>query len=804
MQIRDYDLIYDIDVLFQKKIVIYGAGTYGTRSARLLEDAGVGYDCFCDKNGGETEQHRNHPVITPDRLQEKAGKEDCMIVVGSKEYCEQIIEELEAREINAYVCTWYGLQAGIELHMEDKRFPEKFRKDAVKTRKFWNENKVMGQLGRLTQDLWRFPHPILVYQPAKVGSVTIYRALEREKIDVVHLHRFTPTTKYKSVNEAYRFFASKYRGGVKIITLVRDPVARSLSRFMQQFGEMHVTDNVCSWNLEAEAGRVMTRLLGENEEFLWFDREIKETMGVDVYQYPFDKERGYAWIKQGNIEILLLKTEMLDQNAKVIGEFVGKPDLRLQNRNVGAEKPYKYIYEELKKRIKISSELLDMQYNGNRQLDHFYTEEEKEQFRKKWNEHVMSANLFEDLWQQGAAAINERTRMARDKMQIRDYDFIYDIDVLFRKKIVIYGAGVYGTRSARLLEDAGVGYDCFCDRNGGETEQYRNHPVITPDRLQEKAGKEDCMIVVGSKEYCEQIIEELEAREIDAYVCTWYGLQAGIELHMEDGRFPEKFQKDAVTIRKFWNGNASMELHMRVKWNLSSFPHPILVYQPGKVGSVSIHQTLMREKIDAVYLHCLTPTTDYESVNEAYRFFTSKYREEGVKIITLVRDPVARSLLRFMQQFGEMHVADDVCSWDLEAEAGRIMTEMLGENDEFLWFDREIKEVFGVDVYQYPFDKEQGYAWIKQGNIEILLLKTEMLDQNVKVIGEFVGKPDIRLQNGSVGAEKHYKYIYEELKKRLRIPFELLDTQYNGNRQLDHFYTEDEKEQFRKKWCEHC
>ena len=56
--------------------------------------------------------------------------------------------------------------------------------------------------------------------------------------------------------------------------------------------------------------------------------------------------------------------------------------------NVGALKYYKYLYEELKKRIRIPSELIDMQYSGNRQLDHFYTEEEKEQFRKKWSKNV--------------------------------------------------------------------------------------------------------------------------------------------------------------------------------------------------------------------------------------------------------------------------------------------------------------------------------------------------------------------------------------------------------------------------------
>lgn len=144
---------------------------------------------------------------------------------------------------------------------------------------------------------------------------------------------------------------------------------------------------------------------------------------------------------------------------------------------------------------------------------------------------------------------------------------------------------------------------------------------------------------------------------------------------------------------------------------------------------------------------------------------------------------------------------DSECS--LAAKASEYIVEYLDNNDEFAWFDLELKEATGIDIYQYPFDKENGYAWIKEGNIEILVLTLEKLNENVEVLGEFVGKPGIKLQNANVGDDKQYKYIYEGLKKDIRIPVRVMESQYKNNPQLDHFYTEEEKERFLQEWSKY-
>ena len=402
MQIQDYELVNNIGALFEKKIIIYGAGKYGIRSAKLLEKAGVEIFCFCDRNARQ-KQYPDHKVITPDELEVTIKKEDCMIVVGSKDYCDEMIGELARREVEAYICTWYGLRVAIEINIDDVRFLRAFQKEFKRKRElhrllvgFASDNVTLAQMCQVTP-------AILVYQPGKVGSMTVCNTLSRAGMDSIHIHGICsvngPDTVIAVMEEASAFFKKHIRTeGCKIITLVRDPVARELSAFMQGFSyDMYTTHNFDNgFCLATKASEHIVKKLDENDEFIWFDRELKEATGIDIYQYPFDKEKGYVWIKEGNIEILVLTLEKLDENAGregVLGEFVGKPGIKLQNANVGDKKQYKYLYEGLKKDIRIPARVLESQYKNNPLLDHFYTDEEKERFLQKWSRYVSDEEL---------------------------------------------------------------------------------------------------------------------------------------------------------------------------------------------------------------------------------------------------------------------------------------------------------------------------------------------------------------------------------------------------------------------------
>ena len=44
----------------------------------------------------------------------------------------------------------------------------------------------------------------------------------------------------------------------------------------------------------------------------WFDLELKKATGINVYNYPFPKHKGYMTIEENNIELLIMKLEIPD------------------------------------------------------------------------------------------------------------------------------------------------------------------------------------------------------------------------------------------------------------------------------------------------------------------------------------------------------------------------------------------------------------------------------------------------------------------------------------------------------------
>ncbi len=392
----------------------------------------------------------------------------------------------------------------------------------------------------------------------------------------------------------------------------------------------------------------------------------------------------------------------------------------------------------------------------------------------------------------------------KNHTEIKDYEFIYNINALFEKKIILYGAGVHGKRMYALLKAINVDVECFCDKNPS-VKKCLPAPVISMNELKQRTTDDSSyFIIVSSGEFFEEIIADLTQMKIQAYICTWHAVRIGIELHIHDSRFSEEFRNDFLQRKKICFNNNTIHFELLNQFYLSVYPYSILVYLSPKVGSSTIYEALNRADIAAVHTHSMAPKTGIPQIDAAKDYYMEKCRKDGVKIISVVREPVARALSYFMQGFRWEFIWDDRCqSSDLEAEARRWVMKSLEENEEFVWFDKEIKEFTGIDVYQYPFDKEAGYSWIKENNIEILLLKAEKLNDNIDLIRKFVGYPDLELVSKNVGDKKSTKYIYKQLKKNFKLPASVIKQQFENNTRLDHFYTKEEKQSFLEKWQSH-
>jgi len=253
---------------------------------------------------------------------------------------------------------------------------------------------------------------------------------------------------------------------------------------------------------------------------------------------------------------------------------------------------------------------------------------------------------------------------------------------------------------------------------------------------------------------------------------------------------------------------------------------PLLIYQMGKVGSSSVYKTLNNNITDysLYHVHVLSSRgisnarnifkekgLIYAHENIALRYSAALRRKllanrPHVKIITLVREPISRCISDTFQNLHFYMQQEHRNQYDYDSILNVVKQRLNDYNPdrawESNWFDKEIRDVFGVDVYDYPFDKDRRYGVINSNNADILILRTENLASSVKPISEFLGKELTSLVGANIASEKIYSDVYARIKKDLVVPDNICQKVY-GSRYVRHFYSDDDIKKFMLRWSGH-
>jgi hypothetical protein len=248
--------------------------------------------------------------------------------------------------------------------------------------------------------------PVLVYTAPKAASTAVTEALQAvEGQTVFHVHMISANS-IRSLREAMRRRGlSRMRRDVlgledignalasglirprypaRIVSLVRDPVARNISFYFETLDVLWQTARAHErFNVE--------RLLAEfHERFRhergidWFDNEFKPVLGIDIYAHAFPHDLGYVRIDSGPYEVLIMRHDLDDRvKERCLADLVGVSSVSLTPKNVGAQKPYADVYREFLRRVELPEDyvnrLLESKY-----ARHFYSPEEIARFRAKW------------------------------------------------------------------------------------------------------------------------------------------------------------------------------------------------------------------------------------------------------------------------------------------------------------------------------------------------------------------------------------------------------------------------------------
>jgi hypothetical protein len=247
----------------------------------------------------------------------------------------------------------------------------------------------------------------LLYSTEKTGNQTILHSLVRsEKFFTLLVLQHTLNNNLdKAANHAahshdwgamynqlrtgilYRDFLFSYhlpkKRKLKIITLVREPVSMELSRYF------FLNENIYGIKVDDSADhflRFMREELESSESpITWFDRELKNNFGFDIYQQKFDKHRGYQIYDHNNVEILVMKLENLNEVfVPAIKDLLGIKNIPIVRKNDSSDHRYATKYNHLKSTLKLERQELDELYKTP-WVQQFYTTKEIGKFIKKWS-----------------------------------------------------------------------------------------------------------------------------------------------------------------------------------------------------------------------------------------------------------------------------------------------------------------------------------------------------------------------------------------------------------------------------------
>lgn len=241
---------------------------------------------------------------------------------------------------------------------------------------------------------------VLVYSMGKVGSTAVTNALNSVMSKNVHnVHRLNPShikelrndfqergLPLPSVHErGLNLFRNYVQKGKKIkaVSLCREPVIRNVSAFFYNYDQL----------LKGTPSEKSIKTL--KKEFLktydhevpvdWFQKEPEEIFDMNILESSFLKEEGYEVYRSDLCEMLVMKTELSDDDkANLLQDFFDLDKLPdISRRNEGTSKPYSEVYKEFKRSVVLPKDYLDYLLDSDYTCC-FYTQNEISEVRSDW------------------------------------------------------------------------------------------------------------------------------------------------------------------------------------------------------------------------------------------------------------------------------------------------------------------------------------------------------------------------------------------------------------------------------------
>ncbi len=250
--------------------------------------------------------------------------------------------------------------------------------------------------------------PVIVFAPPKIGSRTLTETMRSATgAGVLHAHWVTrtgvnrtrtwwsdhagitePAPAHHRGNYIRHRLALPHRGRWRIITGVRDPVARLVAEFFQVGSALDlfgVPDEAADEDIGALTTQFLDWASTAPSTRDWYADELRAATNIDPYEHAFPTGRGYETYENDRCRVLLVRTEDMRRIApRALAEFLELPDdVTLTDSNTASRKAYAETYDRFRRSAELPEWFLDEHYDGV-PCRHFYTDDERARFRSMW------------------------------------------------------------------------------------------------------------------------------------------------------------------------------------------------------------------------------------------------------------------------------------------------------------------------------------------------------------------------------------------------------------------------------------
>jgi hypothetical protein len=238
--------------------------------------------------------------------------------------------------------------------------------------------------------------PIIVCALQKTAGTSLTRSLEDRRVGrtVLHVHKISDAglasaggTDRPLRQEARRRMDEARRAvddaavHPTVVTLTRHPLHRTISWYFQSwstdFPWMASEPPSAARTDELVDGFLAKVAYGVEVCDWWFDREIRDVVGVDVFATPFEPDPGWARWDVPTAEVVLLRSEDLDRTFAPMTAAVLGVALEPKAANVAEQKVYRRHYQAFRERLRLDEEQADL-VRSSRHAQHFYAPDEIE------------------------------------------------------------------------------------------------------------------------------------------------------------------------------------------------------------------------------------------------------------------------------------------------------------------------------------------------------------------------------------------------------------------------------------------